>query len=250
MVKGQRLRVVNRALVRQLAQQYGLVGSTGETELSLGVPGLGAKHKRVARQYESDDPRLLDLVVEELRNSELLKIHRPESYQDFILNADPSYVFEEVVATPVTLPTSSLLDGLAEPRLNVWVLEPGEAGSAHEWEFTGTFVFLVEELDYAEGLPSFMSGVSALRFTVSIATNGTSTSLGELRQDWDESLGRGDVEHPIQKLERLGGIAHRPRPITTVYRIVYMSDEQVYLDGDGQRRRCHDAMAYPLFIAD
>jgi len=79
MLEGQRLCVVNRALVRQLAQQYGLVGRAGETELSMGVPGLGAKHKRGAPQYESDDRRLLVAVVGELRHSGLLKIHRPET---------------------------------------------------------------------------------------------------------------------------------------------------------------------------
>jgi len=80
--------------------------------------------------------------------------------------------------------------------------------------------------------------------------NGPSTSPWELGKDWDESLGRGSTDHPIQKLERLGSIAHRRRSITTVYRIAYMTNEQVYVDGNGNRRRCHDAMAYPLFIAD
>jgi len=33
--------------------------------------------------------------------------------------------------------------------LNVWVLEPGENEPVDQWDFGGTFVFLVEELGQA-----------------------------------------------------------------------------------------------------
>jgi hypothetical protein len=54
--------------------------------------------------------------------------------------------------------------------------------------------------------------------------------------------------HPVEVLEGLGGRSGRRRPISTVYKIIYMPREQVLVHRGGDLY-IHDIMAYPLFVA-
>lgn len=73
-------------------------------------------------------------------------------------------------------------------------------------------------------------------------------ALGETSGETFEPLGRGNFDHPIDKLISRGALVGDEREILTLYMPRYMSDEQCYRF-DGNERRVNDLLAYPIFIA-
>ena len=122
-------RVINEELVRQLALQLGLaveVETTVESEFKGGIASFGSARRRSQKisSRKLDDPRLLDDIVEGLREHGQLKIYRPERKRD--LPNHSTFVHEVgVEGTPVYLPVKEQSE--APPGmdgLTVWVFEP------------------------------------------------------------------------------------------------------------------------------
>jgi hypothetical protein len=254
-------RVINQNLVTSLARGLGLpLGTVTTSAVEIGVNhGVMAKASRstTPKPMEASDPRLLPPIIEALRESGQLRVYRPERAEEF-WNSDHDgwYVVERLVATPVTLSLADRLPGgvTGPDALNVWVSDPLPLRSPriNEWDFAGSFLFLVEELgQFQWPMGWFMSGISALRVVVDVLQDGlvlTSDGLFDVAGSEDK-YGRWESEHPIEKLVSVGGVAGRPRRIDTIYKIAYMTDEQAYVV-DGVHTRVNDILAYPLFIAD
>lgn len=92
------------------------------------------------------------------------------------------------------------------------------------------------------------AAVSALRMVTEVIGKEIETNLGKLGTT-EDIYGRWHEGHPIKKLEQVGAIVLRPRKIESVYKVVYMSNEQSIVV-DGRTTRINDILAYPLFIAE
>ncbi|WP_146055595.1 hypothetical protein [Streptomyces malaysiensis] len=258
-------KVVNRRIVESLARQLDLpvgIEEVVETEATGTVKFLGARRKRqrTIKGLELNDPRLVDMLIEALRDSGNLVTHRPErnSEWDQWMSRDRDVggaLIHEfwMDATPVTLPTRGKFEEVGGPKtLRVWVVDPVETNTQpeHEWDFIGSFVFLVEELEDADFPTSVVSGVSALRALVDVVAGHDPRAGGGLvglTSRETEDLGRDSPDHPIEKLKRAGGIPGTPRMVDVIYKIAYMTDEQV-ATLKGQEVRVNDILAYPLVI--
>ena len=253
-------RVINQRLVESLARDLDLPlneSVSTETEVTAAkLVGGRWTRSRTSEPLRSNDPRLLPMIVEALRNSGQLSIHRPDAPEQF-WRGDHSgwYVYEEAIATPVTLPLAAKMPkGVTGPdALNVWVSDPPEPVLPRsDWDFTTSFLFLVEELgEFRWPIPWFMSGISSLRLVAEVLTDHrelTLKSMFDLRNSADR-FGRWQPDHPIERLREIGGVVGASRRITTVYKIAYMTDEQSY-PYQGEEVRVSDILAYPLYIAD
>jgi hypothetical protein len=133
-------------------------------------------------------------------------------------------------------------------ELAVWIADPNsemlKVRTQDPYDFAGTFLYLVTPLYDSGTGQTFFSGCSALQM-ISNMIHGRPL----LTRDWDEPLGRASHQHPVEKLKSLGGIVIDRRPIQTLYRCRYMSDEQCFIDGN-RTYRGHDLLAYPLFIGN
>ena len=198
------------------------------------------------------------MLVDWLRFSGQLRVYRPETAIEFH-SAHPGgwYVFEDLFATPVTMPLASKLRELHElsmpDAVTIWVSDPVELrkSSYARWEFPGAFVFLVEELgDFSWSKPYAITGISALRLIVDFLSTGQdySKSVQGVAGSPDE-FGRDSSKHPIQKLVEAGGYVGRSRIIESVYKIAYMSNEQA-AEINGHEVRVCDILAYPLYISE
>ena len=73
-------------------------------------------------------------------------------------------------------------------------------------------------------------------------------SLFRLRQSPDR-FGRWQEDHPVQRLQGIGGVVGGTRIIDTVYKIEYMTNEQSY-PHNGEQLRVSGILAYPLYVAE
>lgn len=257
-------RVVNHELLRQLALQLGLpidVETERESEVKGGVANFTAS-KRKSQKTSSmhlDDPRLLEAVVNGLRDHKQLKIYRPERKRELPDRA--TFVHESnIEGTPVYLPVK---EGSAVPPgiegLTVWVFEPigtqigfidSEADGSWAWDWIGTYLFIVEE-HFSDPQPKYhFSGISALRLLVDVVAGHDPRVRDKFYEGITEDpYGRDNSAHPIDKLRRVGGVPMRPRNVEIVYRIGLMTDEQATTI-NGEQIRLNDILAYPLYIAD
>jgi hypothetical protein len=209
--------------------------------------------RTVSGGRQRDEFEQLHAVVEALREADQLKIYRPERSREYWNSGVGDwYVSEEFVATPVVLPVSG---GSDDRTIRIWVGEPLEEREppSGEWDWAGSFVFLVEDLRHFEWPfeVGYLSGISALRLTVEFVAGRDQYTFDDLiaaRREEDK-FGRFVDANPIDKLRAAGGIVGRPRLIETVYKIAYMTNEQSYM-ADGQRVRVNDILAYPLYIAE
>lgn len=256
------IRVINRRLVQSLARALNLpldVSVSTESEIGF-AKGITGKVKRTRNDagLSSDDPRLLPEIVTALRESGQLQVVRPDSPKEF-WQGDHSgwYVYERVLATPVVLPLKGRLpDGVSGPdALTVWIVDPPEPLLPRgEWDFTTSFLFIVEELgEFHWPMGWFLSGISSLRIVAEVLTDPRSvTMLSDFVFSLTEStdrFGRWQEDHPIERLREIGGVVGRTRIIDTVYKIEYMTDEQSY-PYKGEQLRVSDILAYPLYIAE
>lgn len=252
--------VINRPLVESLARQLGLpVDQERTVEGQIGVNGgkvgAGVKTGRKQAPLPPDDPRLLPPIVSSLRDSGQLRVFRPERAEEFWAEESDWYVHENTTATPVLVPLDKTLRDRRTPEaLTVWIIDPVESTAVprDEWDWIGSFVFIVQELgNFPWPTPYFISGISALRLVVDVIAKMDHLDEDELTAlSGDEDLfGRWHDGHPVEKLERAGGISLRPRKIDTIYKIAYMSNEQS-LTVNGRQTRTNDILAYPLYIAE
>ena len=164
------------------------------------------------------------------------------------------YVQERLTATPVRLPAvdpDTASESLErEKSLTVWVCGPTNPALIPKdpWDVVDSVLFLIQELNSLEGLLSGISGISALRLATDfLGTRLTIQDLYDLARDKDVYSHRIEAE-PIAKLEAAGGQVGLPRPISTLYKIAYMNDEQgIHLSE--VFFRINDVLAYPLYIA-
>jgi hypothetical protein len=256
-------RVINREMVDSLARQLGLpvgIEEVVETEATGTVKMLGARRKkqRITKGMEPGDPRLVNMLIESLRDSGNITSCRPESYAEWQRriraegeSGNPLIHEFWLEATPVTLPTGGKFEELGGPdALRVWVVDPLESSTqpAGPWDFVGSFVFLVEAMTRSEFPLHLVSGVSALRALVDVtAGHDPNVGPGLLGLAPREELGRGSVAHPVEKLRRVGGIPGSPRLVDAVYKIAYMTNEQSATLG-GKEVRVNDILAYPLMV--
>jgi len=249
-------------MIESLARELDLpIGEANSSRLEVGLSKvLLAKASRTVTGsvLESSDPRLVPPIVEGLRESGQLRAYRPERADEFwTSNHDGWYVAEhDLIATPVQLPVRDKLgDGISAPAaLNIWVCDPllPLPEKTHDWDFIGSFVFIVEELgEYAWPSSWFTSGISALRLLVDDLAAGTDFTFErrEKLSSTADTYGRWNSEHPIEKLVRAGGVVGAPRKINCVYKIAYMTNEQAY-SRSGENVRVNDILAYPLYISD
>lgn len=253
-------RVINRRLVESLARSLDLpVGESLVSEAELGASRVisgKVKNTRSSPPLTSADPRLIPPIVTALRESGQLRIYRPESTEDFWRrDHDNWYVWERTVATPVTLSLKGKFPDEVEgpAALNVWISDPPtRVEIKDEWDFRDSFLLLVEELgEFTWPMPWFISGVSALRLVAEVLEDPRPLTMEWLMAiaQSEDRFGRWRADHPVEKLRQIGGIVGRPRLIETVYKVVYMTDEQAY-ETDGGQTRVSDLLAYPLYIAD
>ena len=253
-------RVINVRLLDQLARQLDLPIErvvSNETEIGPSLPFVRTGWRRTVTGpgMAPEDPRIIEKVVEGLRESGQLRIYRPESSADFDDEGPIGwYVSEQLTVTPVTVPVSAQLRGFGAPdRINVWVGDPVVPRDSHADDgFVGSFLFLVEELPEqpASHLPRPVSGMSAVRFLFDSLRHGepigvpaNATALAT-----ESDFAPSGYLHPMRKLERAGGVAGRPRKVDTVYKIALMTNERTYTV-EGRPLRMNDIAAYPLFIA-
>lgn len=159
----------------------------------------------------------------------------------------PTFILEQTTARKIILPSDYLEKMVGLRDLAVWIADPQPVASSemkHDWDFCGTFLYLVEVYFDDEGFNTVYSGCSALQMIYNAAT-------GEplLKRCFDEPLGRNSSEHPVGKLEALGAMVGDDRKIECLYRTRYMTDEQCYLF-DGEERRVNDLLGYPIYIAE
>jgi hypothetical protein len=161
----------------------------------------------------------------------------------------PNFILENTTATKVIIPPelSREVPGIRE--FAIWVSEPDvgfELERNHEWDFTGTFLYLTH-LEWADDrLTTVYSGCSALQ-VISNAISGR--PVLSTHPSGHELLGRDSHDHPLMKLRSIGGIVSLKKEIECLYRPKYITDEQVF-EVDGKPTRVNDLLAYPIFIAE
>lgn len=258
MQPGRSYRVINGRLLESLARSFNLefdmdVSRVREFGGSLPVMSAKGAVRRSPRNREATDPRIIDQVITELRDAGQLNIRRPATEEEFeaCILGQSEYVHEHLLGTtPVRFAETD-----DRPAITVWVCEPTidlANRTGGQWDFSGSFLFLVEELAMFEwGRPYAISGMSALRMIVDFVVEGLGFSSTEVlaRAASRDEHGRWVEIHPTEKLRQVGGQVGMPRRIETVYKLGYMTDEQSTVV-DGTSYRCHDILAYPLFVAD
>ncbi|MEH2501698.1 hypothetical protein V1290_000509 [Bradyrhizobium sp. AZCC 1578] len=180
-----------------------------------------------------------------LERNRLISTARPRRMPHALLNSSQYWwVKETFTARRVTIPASSILKTSGAEVLTVWVSDPKRAPKPrHEWDFTGSFLFL-PTMHYDEGKTSTVwSGCSALRFIANAALGQPLTAT-----DPNESLGRFSTKHPIEKLAELNATVHEARRLESLYYVRYITNEQTYLVKD-REVRVNDVVGYPIYIS-
>jgi hypothetical protein len=143
----------------------------------------------------------------------------------------------------VIIPTPELLKKFGVAALTVWISDPKPAPRPkHPHDWTGSFLYLpTVQFDSGATLGA-VSGCSALQFIVNVAKDKPL-----LNRDWKEPFGRGNRQHPIQKLAELGAFISDERWLESLYFVRYITDEQVYIS-NGDPVRINDLVGYPIYI--
>ncbi|MEV6866796.1 hypothetical protein AB0M44_38090 [Streptosporangium subroseum] len=229
-----------------------------ETKLSLGGGLASLQLTGQASTKAFSEERVLEHVMEALRQRDQLTINRPDRIADLWDDAYAHcFVWESNrLATPVRLPVHEDLKLEYDcDYLTVWVIDPlEEAGrSSERWEIVGTFVFLIQEHWDMSGTPGLiMSGVSALRAIVDVFAGQhphyRPKSFSEVDRGIPDIYGDTNAKHPLDKLQGVGGHIGLPRVIEVAYQVKYMTNEQKSVIND-RAVRLNDILGIPLYIA-
>jgi hypothetical protein len=107
----------------------------------------------------------------------------------------------------------------------VWISEPDYSVLYKRTnKFSGSFLYLIKR-DYDTGDYKYcLSGCSALQALVNI-TNSNNILVSSSTRIGYEPFGRGDLKHPIKKLQNIDALYLGEREIETIYRLRYNHDE-------------------------
>lgn len=190
------------------------------------------------------------LLLEKLfKDQKMVASKRPKSMAE-TEGRKPLFVHEKINATKLIFPKDKTdkLNGLKD--IVVWVSEPDprHLGNENDWEFTGTFLYLLETVGDFGDYTRVVSGYSALLALCNLA-HGHDFFDSSFNKKDEETLGRWNYIHPIEKLKSLGAIVTGTRKIDTLYRCRYFTDEQSYTY-NGEKYRVCDLLAYPIYIKE
>jgi hypothetical protein len=154
------------------------------------------------------------------------------------------FVHESCLARKVTFSGEIVREHLGADNFSVWISDPDpKTLNGPGWTFRGSFLYLTETKFDEGGPTSLWSGRSSLQVLANAAQGRPL-----LEASPGEPMGRGSVEHPIEKLRAIGGVVGDQRSIETIYKVRFMTDEQVF-NIEGDEHRVHDILGYPIYIA-
>ena len=215
-----------------------------KVSLSLTGPAVEMGEETSIRPFTTHEK--IQRLIAFLRKANLLAERRPKEMPKHQTPDHRPFVLETMTAQKIIIPRRHLgnIDGLR--GLAIWISEPSEEDFTDEpWKWHGTFLYLTEAHWDNKPYQEVWSGCSALQAIVNVV-NGVQLVLPE--PIGNEPFGRWCSDHPIVKLQALGGTVTSSRTITSLYRKRYITDEQCYTI-NGQERRVNDLLAYPLFIS-
>lgn len=184
----------------------------------------------------------IDILVNLLSKNNLLRLNRPIEGIDW--GAKKVFVYEETKASQIIIPQNDILKRLGISAVKIWISDPNPKDlNGPEWSFRGSFLYLTELIFDNNDITHMYSGCSALRFIVNAVSGENFRERSGV-----EIFGRDSSLHPLEKLESIGAVRGSSHTIQTLYKIRYMTDEQVF-EFENQEHRTHDILGYPLFIA-
>ncbi len=184
-----------------------------------------------------------------LENNGLVSLNRPISLPAF--NLDDRYFREQVLATKLIFTKDKVEPLTGMNHLTVWVADPDpkDLGMEDLYEFTGSFLYLIESIGDYQGIGNFLSGVSALHALCNHVKGHSFFDTSLNQGEGKETFGRWNYIHPIEKLKSLGAFEIESRFIDVLYVSRYFTDEQSY-ECKGKNYRVCDLLGYPLFIKE
>lgn len=251
-------RYIDEIKLNSLAQQFGFSETEleqGSSKFGLSLAGPRFETSRDTNTRPSNAHENITNLIEHLENKGWLGRTRPDRMPQY-MNGEatkkpeiPKFILERCRATKVILPRDKMssipnLEGLA-----VWVSDPSDGFQKKrddEWDFVGTFLLLTHLAWSNDKFQTVFSGCSALQAVWNGANGHAPLSY---HPNSGEPLGRSNTDHPLVKLENIGGIVSQSKEIECLYRPQYMSNEQ-RCELDGKEHRLNDLMAYPIFIAE
>ena len=212
-------------------------------KVSLSLKGPAIEYSEENQKREATTQEKISFLIAKLREHNMLAEKRLSEAPPWGTDV-PQFFLEETVATPITIPKDRLPPQLGLSALKIWISDPNPKDlNGPEWSFRGSFLYLTELAFDNLVYQSVYSGCSALKF---IANAATGAPL--LERSGPEKLGRDSADHPIDKLREFAPTIGDARRVQTLYRIRYMTNEQVYTF-EGNEHRVHDILGYPVFIA-
>jgi hypothetical protein len=210
---------------------WSLTGPTGEYALE-DLPESRSLHEKI------------EFLTDRMQRDKIVSTERPiENTPRGV--PDVPFVLEKMKATSMVIPRKNIPSELGISYFKIWISDPNpEHFTGEEWSFLGSFLYLTEMRFDNSGPHHFYSGCSALRIIANVASG-----IDLLDRSGVEKFGRWEPTHPIDKLSKIGGVKGDSKSILSLYQIRYMTDEQSY-STNGEERRVHDILGYPLFIAE
>jgi hypothetical protein len=208
--------------------------------LTITGPSVGGSQSTVQRPMS--DHEMIVKFTEYLNRTKQIKEGRPKHHHD--IGHGPFWI-QRMEAQKAIFPVSKSeeIGGLRE--LAIWVSEPLNEELDGSWYSEGTFLYLIESY-WKDDNPvrTTMSGYSALAELskeISVACNNNTIEHTNIDRIYRN-------EHPLETLQALGASIQHPRTIESLYRLRYLTDEQMFVDSNGEHRS-NDAFGYPIYIA-
>ena len=225
------------------------------SNLTLGLNGASLSLNSGGNDSAVDSYSKVLLLNDYLEKENLVSRSRPaELHEEWRANSEAvlersteELVLERFTAKKVIIPTGEKFPFPNITAVVVWISDP-DPGLYVDDDFVwkGTFLYLLETIYDDHHSTHMMSGVSALQALSNILTG---KKFFELPKPPGEPLGRWDYQHPVKKLEKLGGFVSDERKLASLYKKRYMTDEQSY-EYKGKQRRVNDLLAYPVWIRE
>lgn len=236
-----------RLIDRYVEQIHSMVEEVTNTdyEASVSLVGPSIKASKKKKERPLNKYEKLTVLKAFLGASGDLSNHRPIQLSVYNEQTPPRFVIETMTATKVVLPVIENTELRGLKSVTLWVSDPDPSlYSAEPYVWRGSFLYLTAfQWDGEWG--HFHSGISALQLLVNLSQGRDFLSF--VKEEF-EPFGRGRDLHPVDKLKEIGAVSLGTRKITSLYRVRYFSNEQVY-SFEGERRRLNDIAGYPLFIA-
>lgn len=207
--------------------------------LSLAGPTVTGRQTLAIRALS--DHEMITKLTQYLLRTGQLKEGRPVHHLD--IQHGPFWI-ERMTAYKVIFPVvpPQVVRGLQE--LAIWVSNPAAENLNGSLYSEGTFLYLIESYwKNDEQIQTTFSGFSA--FAEMIDALATTCKVPKVKRDLFDHL--HSHRHPLEVMEMLGASVQPARDIESLYRLRYLSDEQVFSDTAG-RHRSNDAYGYPIFI--